>query len=131
MRYIEEVFISQQLIKVKIEGHTTEDQLASHEVVTRILARDLHCGVFFDFRQANPQITISEAYFWIAKHYDVVDPMLRHVPVAFLINGRDRIFFDFWETTFTNNGAVIRIFEEETDAVAWLRSLFKVSTQKK
>ncbi len=125
MQYVEVIDDDRKTITARIQGDTTEMQLASEARETRLRAKELHYGIVFDFRLTNLRITVTQVYYWIEKHYDGVDPDLKHIPVAYLIRWRDQQLFDFIETRFHNTGATVQQFEDETVAVAWLQSLLQ------
>lgn len=113
---------SKKIITVRVSGDMYVYESASLGAEVRARAKKDHYKVLFDFRKAKNHITVLDAYYWITKYYDSVDPHLKWVPVAHLTNAEDETFFSFVETTFINRGAMVRLFKDEEKAIEWLES---------
>lgn len=120
MEYTSETDENRKIITVRITGEIHMEKAASMGQEVRTRAKRDHYRLLFDLRKAKNNITIIQAYNWITEFYDSVDPHLKWVPTAHLINTDDEEFFSFVETIFINRGANIRLFKDEGKAVEWL-----------
>lgn len=122
MEYIIETNRSKNLVTIRVSGDLTKTELAPLGVKVRLRAKKEHSRLLFDFRRAKNNLEIIDAHNWIADHYDVIDKQLKLIPTAHLANPDDIDFFKFVETSWSNRGVKIRLFNDERVAVEWLES---------
>lgn len=122
MGYTFETDESKKIITIKVVGDMRIEEAASLGMEMRLLAKREKSRLFFNSRLARFRITVLEAYYWVDKYYDSVDPHLKWIPAAYLINQDDEAIFRFLETTFRNRTANVRLFMEEAAAISWLVS---------
>ncbi|MDP4239445.1 MAG: STAS/SEC14 domain-containing protein [Bacteroidota bacterium] len=121
MEYTYEIVNDDRIIKVKASGEITPKEAAIMGKNIRIKAKELSYKILFDLRQAENKVSISEAYFWFADHYDKIDIKLRYIPTAHVTHEEDKSFFKFFETTCFNKCIKVRMFMEQEEALNWLR----------
>ena len=109
-----------KIITVRTTGHLKTTELAEMCVLIRKKAIDLNYKVIFDYSLSKNFISITEAYYWFSDYYDVVDLKLRQIPAAVITSKEDIDFFQFLETTCSNEGITLKVFLEELPAVQWL-----------
>ncbi len=119
MEYTYKVISNYKIIKVKVIGDLATKETASMGKIIRLKAKEMNYKIFFDLTQANNKISISEAYFWFADHYDNIDIKLRYIPTAYLTNEKDKSFFNFFETTCLNKGIRVKMFMKMEEAFEW------------
>ena len=107
-------------ITVRTTGHLKTKELAAMGVLIRLQAMDLKYKLIFDHRLSKNFISITEAYYWFSNHYDGIDLKLRQIPAAIITNNEDNEFFQFLETTCSNQGIPIKVFLEEELAIDWI-----------
>lgn len=122
MRYKEEVDDPRKILCVRVSGEITKEKLAPKTTQTRLRAKELNYGILLDFRKVRNYVTIVDAYYWLAEHYDGLDATLKFIPTAHVVDPKDEEFARFVETTFLNRGASIRVFTQERAAIEWLES---------
>lgn len=120
MQYTEEVVNEKKIIVARIMSDMKAKDIALKTIATRTRAKNLGFGVLVDFRKVNNLVAIIEAFHWIEKHYDRVDPSLRHVSAAHITLGKDKDFLGFLETAWQNRGVMVRLFSTEKQALNWL-----------
>lgn len=122
MQYTEEIDKERKIVIARVSGGMTKEKIAPKTTKTRLRAKELNYCILFDFRKVNNYLTIVDAYYWLAEHYDDLDPTLKFIPTAHVVDTKDEEFSRFVETTFLNRGASIRVFTEESAAIGWLES---------
>ena len=120
MDYNFELNKNSKIITVKTTGHLKTTELAEMCVLIRKKAVDLNYNIIFDYSLSKNFISITEAYYWFSDYYDVVDLKLRQIPAAVITSKEDNEFFQFLETTCSNEGITLKVFLEELPAVQWL-----------
>ncbi len=128
MRHVVEVDEVNCLIVIRVWGRVTIASIVPVALQERLLAQELGFGVIFDFRRAHFEIAYSEAFYWLDRHYNSVDPSLKHVRTAHIASPSNLEFLQFLELSWSNRGARVRAFEEEAAAVKWLARQPKVTT---
>jgi hypothetical protein len=123
MEYTFEIINDDKIIKVKVFGELTPKETALMGKNIRIKAKELNYKILFDLTEADNKVSISEAYFWFADHYDEIDIKLRYIPTAHITHERDKSFFRFFETTCYNKNIRVRMFMEHKEALEWLKLL--------
>lgn len=121
MEYTYGINRNYKIIEVKVYGDLDTRETALMGKTIRLKAKELNYKILFDFTQARNKISIAEAYFWFADHYDKIDTELRYIPTAHLSNEEDRSFFSFCETTCYNKCIKIKMFMEKEKALEWLQ----------
>lgn len=109
-----------RIITVRTTGHLKTKELSEMGVLIRLQAIDMKYKIIFDHRLSKNLITITEAYYWFSDYYDVVNIKLRQIRSAIITNKEDNEFFQFLETTCSNQGIPIKVFLEEEPAIDWL-----------
>ena len=125
MNYNYSIDESSKTVTVRTTGHLETKELSEMGILMRVQARDLKYKIIFDYRLSKNFISITEAYYWFSDYYDVVDIKLGQIPTAIITNNEDKEFFNFFETTCTNKGIIIKIFLEEISAINWLDKFYK------
>ena len=82
MQYTEEVDKERKIVIARVSGGMTKEKIAPETTQTRVRAKELNYSILFDFRKVHNYLTIVDAYYWLAEHYDDVDPTLKFVPTA-------------------------------------------------
>jgi len=121
MEYTYEIINDDKIIKVKVSGELTPKETALMGKNIRIIAKELDYKILFDLRKAENKVSISEAYFWFADHYDEIDITFRYIPTAHITHEEDKSFFKFFETTCFNKNIKVRMFMDQEKALEWLR----------
>jgi len=122
MEYTSTIDKEKKIIIVRLAGSLTEKDLAPIVLKTRLKAKKLKYKIIFDFRNTDNYISIVDACNWILDHYEKVDANLKLIQTAHITNKKDKDFFQFVETVFSNRGATIKLFEDEKAAIKWLTS---------
>ncbi|MBP6610475.1 MAG: hypothetical protein KA206_05220 [Paludibacter sp.] len=120
MRYTYEINPEGETINVVTIGHLETKELADLGLKILLKAKELKYRIIFDCRQSRNKITIAEAYYWYATHYDHIDIVLRNIPIAYIVNKEDWNFYSFFECTCMNQGIQIKVFQEEADGLNWI-----------
>jgi hypothetical protein len=84
------------------------------------MAMDLKYKIIFDYRLSKNKISITDAYYWVSTHFDIVDTKLKMIKSAYLVNKVDWEFYLFFETTSSNHGMQIKVFQDEDTLLSWL-----------
>lgn len=123
MEYTYELIDNYKIIKVKVLGELKPKETALMGKNIRLKAKELNYKILFDLTEAENKVSISDAYFWFADHYDKIDIQLRYIPTAHVTHEKDKSFFSFFETTCYNKNIRVRMFMESKEALEWLRPL--------
>jgi hypothetical protein len=95
-------------------------EVAELELRIRLMAMDLKYKIIFDYRLSKNKISITDAYYWVSTHFDIVDTKLKMIKSAYLVNKVDWEFYLFFETTSSNHGMQIKVFQDEDTLLSWL-----------
>jgi len=125
MKYSSEINQDNKTITVITSGNLKTKELSEMGILIRLQARDLKFKIIFDYRMSKNYISITEAYYWFTDYYDGIDLKLRQIPAAIITNNEDNEFFQFLETTCSNQGIPIKVFLEEISAFNWLNKFYK------
>lgn len=120
MEYTYEILSDCKIIKVKVIGDLVAKETAALGKIIRLKAKEMNYKILFNLTEAHNKISIFEAYFWFADHYDNIDTKLRYIPTAYLTNEKDKSFFKFFETTCLNKSIRVKMFMEKEEAFKWL-----------
>jgi len=120
MNSIEKIDSVSKIIEVQFFGNFQKETLLPIVRKTRIKALKSDHKIIFDFRESHIQFSVADAYYWIPNYYDVIDPLIKIVPVANIPGEKNFDLFSFLETAFINKGAQIRLCSNERDSIDWL-----------
>jgi len=123
VEHVVEVHEESRVIIVRLYGEVTVGRLVPVAMQERMLAREMDYGVVFDFRESQLRISRADAFYFLARHYNPVDPSIKYIRTAHLVAEKDRDFFMFLEVSWVNRGALLRVFEDEREAIGWLEGL--------
>ena len=123
MEYTCEIISDYKIIKVKVFGDLIIKESASLGKKMRRLARRMNYSILFDLTQIKNRITNAENYAWYANRRDIIDSSFKYIPIAYLINKNYDSVFNTFENYCSNNGILLRIFEEKEKAIEWLKPL--------
>jgi hypothetical protein len=121
MDYTLEQIEDENIISLTLYGDLTTPEAILLGKYVRGKALELNYKIVIDFRYTENHISISEAYYWFANYYDVVNYNFRRIPTAHITNEVDADFFKFVQATCQNNGIPIRLFKELEPAKHWLK----------
>lgn len=122
MNYHYSFDLMNKIIYIKISGIINETNAAELGAFVRTKALDMNFKLFFDLIDSQNKISMGNAYFWFGNQYSKIDPKVRYIPCAYIINNTENVFYSFLQTVCMNQGIKIRIFSEEEDALSWLKS---------
>ena len=122
MEYTYEIIREDKIIIVTVWGDLTTAETALMGKTIRQKAKTMNYNILFDFRNSRHKLSIGEAYFWFANHYDKINIGFRTIPTVHLINENDKQFFHFFETTSFNKGIKIKMCTEMEHALEYLKS---------
>lgn len=122
MEYTCEIKNEYKIIIVIVLGNLITNEVALMGKTIRQKALTMNYNILFDFRNSRNQLSITEAYFWFADHYDKINFGFRSIRTAHLTNEDDKQFFYFMETTSFNKGIKIKMFTEIEHALEYLKS---------
>lgn len=122
MEWNEKIEFKNKIITVRFYGEFKKEKLLPVVKQKRLKALNMGLKVIFDFRESYINISFSDAYHWIPKHYDEINLQLKLVPVAFIPGENNEKMFSFLETTFFNKGAKVRLCKNKNDAKTWIMS---------
>jgi len=128
MRHVVEVDEVHRLIVIRVSGRVTIASILPVALQERLLAQELGFGVIFDYRRAHFEIAYSEAFYWLDRHYNTIDPTLKQIRTAHLASPENLEFLQFLELSWSNRGARVRVFEDEDEAVRWLARQAKIGS---
>lgn len=123
MKYTYEINPEGRTINVVLIGSLETKKLADLGLEIMLKAKELKYKIIFDCRMSRNKITIAEAYYWYATHYDHIDIELRNIPLAYIVNQEDWDFYSFFECTCMNKGIQLKVFKKKADVLNWIESL--------
>jgi hypothetical protein len=111
------------IVVVTVDGACTRDGSARMVSAARAAARaNRGMPILYDLRHASPGELSKSDIFWMARTTPLLkDGEAARVRVATVFPGEHGETARFWEDSFRNAGLEARAFEDEADAVAWLR----------
>lgn len=124
LNYNYSIDLKNRIIYVKVSGVINETNGADLGIQIRLKALELNCKIFFDLSESQNKISMGSAYFWFANQYNKIDPKVRYIPTAYLINNEQAVYYGFLQTVSMNQGIRIRVFSDEENAKFWLNSQF-------
>jgi hypothetical protein len=110
-----------RIIRVTYEG--TLDILTANKLANeaRSIAHNLGYNLLYDMQNSLLKASLTEMYLFPRKHELLVKPEAGRVKSATIISLRDERDWGFYEITSRNAGLNFRIFNNEEDALKWLR----------
>lgn len=118
-----------RLVSITVIGELYANDFAKLHIEVCSLALKRNYKLIFDFTNTNIRISIGEAYFWFSDHLDRVNMSFRRIPIAFITNELDKMFFSFVEVAWTNRGIRIKIFKEVKSALEWFEQFENVNVK--
>lgn len=85
-------------------------------------AFELEYGALYDVTEANPQISLAQAYSFSRDIKSLYEDPKHRMGKAAIVHapGKDEKFWRFFETTARNAGIIVKLFQDKTEAMAWL-----------
>lgn len=122
MEYKVRTDVARAVVVVTVTGTCTRTGTAHMMMEARAAARDSRLPILYDLRAATPGQLQKSDIFWLARTVPAAPNGAAGRPrVATLFPSEHEGTARFWEDTFRNAGLEARAFEEEAEAVAWLR----------
>jgi len=120
MEYSYTINESSKSFDVVVTGQVDSAAFTRLGIKMRTLALELGYTILFDYRNAKVDISIGEVYFWFRDHLDKVSFRFKSIPIAHLTGENNEQLFRFADVTWSNAGAVVKTFNELSDAKNWL-----------
>lgn len=121
MEYEFEYDDNRKIIFIRINGELLIEESSKMGLEARLKAKEINFRLIFDFKKTTFIRSIVQAHCWPDDHYIGIDPTIKHIKTAYVVNDRDMEFWSFVETSFMNKGFNIKIFQEEKDAIEWIK----------
>ena len=123
MGYTLEINKRKRLVITRLEGDLFHEEMGKIGIEARLKAKELNYKTLFDFRNTKNYVSITDAHYWIKDFYDKTDKDIRHIPAAHLVDEENADFFDFIETSWSNQGLTVGSFYDEGAAIQRLEYL--------
>lgn len=123
MNYTVEINSENKIIRVITYGDLIMESVASMGLEILMKAKKMRYNILYDHRLSKNKISIVDAYYLYSNHYNTVDSHFKLIPIAYIANNEDWAFYSFFECTCNNNGIPIKVFQEESAAMKWVKSL--------
>jgi hypothetical protein len=120
--YSVKVDADKRVVRVVVSGPFNADEAPRMTTDARGAATASGFNVLYDIREARAGKLENADLFWLPRNVPVLkDPGAARVRVATLFIDCQRPIVEFWENAFRNVGLNARGFEDEAEALGWLR----------
>ncbi|MDH3999188.1 MAG: hypothetical protein OET90_10170 [Desulfuromonadales bacterium] len=111
-----------KLLTCSLEGAFDVDASIALAQRLRTQARELGCNILYDARKLQISDSIFPVYEFATRLSSIIDTLaLRKIKVAFLHQDNDHdAQWKFYEDTAVNRMLLIKVFQKEQEAIAWL-----------
>lgn len=110
------------IVRATVVGEMLQTDGEKVITTTRKTAAEKGCNIIYDIRQATTKVAFAEWYHLPRKLEVFKQPNSRQIKAAVLASPEDKAVsgYQFYETVTENLGFKLRIFFDESEAIAWL-----------
>lgn len=111
-----------KVVRAFYKGELNAETTNNLVLEARTKAHELGYNLLYDLRYATIKGTFSEMYFFAREHESLKSEEAKKIKSANIIPNIDELEdWQFFETTANNAGLTWRAFNNEDDALAWLK----------